>query len=50
VKIILESVLKKTFRRAWTGLIWPRIDIKFLGFCGRDNEPLNSIKCVELLD
>jgi hypothetical protein len=37
-------------RRAWTGLIWFRMETGLAGCCERGNEPSGFIKCGRFID
>jgi hypothetical protein len=42
-------ILEKYDGRVWTGSIWLRIETSG-GSCEHGNEPLGSIKCLEVLE
>ena len=49
--VILKWNFKKWDRVAWTGFMWPRIEIYGGGGCWEcGDERLGSVKCVEFLD
>jgi hypothetical protein len=46
----IKVVLKKSVRRAWTGLSWLRIGKKVAGCCESGDKPSATIKCEKFLE